>query len=491
MLSRILGFARDVMLAAVLGAGPIADAFFVAFKLPNFFRRMLAEGTLGAAVVPVLTEARSKSEQQARDYLNRLTTLLIAFLLLLTTAGLFAMPLLLALFAPGLVQDAERWPVALSLARWMFPYLFLITLAALAWAVLNAYRRFALPAASPALLNLSLLFFGLVVAPVIGDPGLALAWGVLAGGLMQLAAQLPALRAVGWCYRIRWPRFDSHLRQTLRLFLPALASIAAVQLNVLVGTILATFLPTGAISELYYADRLVQLPLALFGIAMGTALLPELSKLAQQRKQEPMRAVIDEGLAWLSWITLPAAAGLAYLATPLIEALFERGRFDAAAATGAGAALAAYAVGLVGFCWTKVLAAACYAQKDAKAPMRYALIGVGANLIASIALMRPLGVAGLALATSIAGWINALLLYRRLRQGRALLSQAQAKRIVRAILACMAMLGILSLWTKLVSFPEKDALRLAWCAGAVILGLASFLLAARLLGERISLRRRA
>ena len=310
MLSRILGFIRDIFIARLLGASPLADAFFVAFKLPNFFRRMFAEGTLTVALVPVLADERKKGEEDAHSYLNALAGLLLAALILFTIAGMIFMPWLLYAFAPGFHDEPDRWQQALTLARIMFPYLALISLAAMSWAVLNAYRKFSVAAASPALLNIAIIFAAVVLAPLHDNPAEALAVGVILGGALQLAIQFPALKRIGWIPKPTWrPRMPA-ITQTMLLFGPAVLGIAAVQINILVGTILATLLPTGAVSYLYYADRIVQLPLALFGIAMGTALLPALSEHFANNRTAEAKQDLRQGLTWLTWIILPSMVGI-------------------------------------------------------------------------------------------------------------------------------------------------------------------------------------
>lgn len=492
MLSRLLGFVRDILLARILGAGPLADAFFVAFKLPNFFRRMFAEGTLTVALVPVLAEQRQQSEEQARDYLNALAGLLLAALLLFTVAGMVGMPWLLLAFAPGFHDDPDRWQQALTLARWMFPYLAMISLAAMSWAVLNTYRKFSVAAASPALLNIALIFAAIILAPSFANPAVALAIGVLLGGALQLAIQFPALKRIGWIPKPTWrPRLPA-IGQTLRLFGPAVLGIAAVQINILVGTILATLLPAGAVSYLYYADRIVQLPLALFGIAMGTALLPALSEhLAQQRHEEAGQE-LRRGLAWLTWITLPAIVGLLLLAEPIIRTLFEHGHFNLADAQATAHALQAYTVGLLAFCWARVLSTACYAEQDAKSPMRYAAIGVAVNIVLAIILMQPLGYVGLALATALAAFVNVGLLIHRLYRNQARPFDSESVgRILRAVLACLPMAGFILALQHFWPFPETHKwLQAVWLGAAVPGGAAIFFATAWLLGERRLLKRR-
>jgi len=486
MLSRVLGFVRDILLARVLGAGALADAFFVAFKLPNFFRRMFAEGTLTVALVPVLSEARETGEAEAHRYLNALATLLLLVLGLFTLLGVLGMPWLLWLFAPGFTDEPDRWQQALLLARWMFPYLALISLTALAWGVLNTYRKFSLAAATPALLNIAIILAALLLAPVMDNPGLALAFGVLLGGVLQLAVQFPALRRIGWLPRISFDFRQARIRETLSLFGPALIAIAAVQLNILIGTILATLLDTGAVSYLYYADRIVQLPLALFGIAMSTALLPTLSGHLAKGDTTQAGSDLKAGLAWLTWLTLPAVAGALLLAEPIIVTLFEQGAFTHADSIATASTLQAYAIGLIAFCWVKLLATACYAGKDAKAPMRYAALSVAINIILAIILMQFWAYVGLALATSLAAFVNVALLYMRLQKAYGtLIDGHNAKRIGAAILASLIMLAALYLLASLWAFPATGKLmQAAWVGAAVLGGIVVYFSCALAFGER-------
>lgn len=493
LLSRILGFVRDILLARVLGAGLLADAFFVAFKLPNFFRRMFAEGTLTVALVPVLAEERQRSEADAHDFLNALAGLLLAVLLVFTVVGMIGMPVLLYIFAPGFHDEPERWQQTLHLARWMFPYMAMISLCAMSWAVLNTYRRFAVAAASPALLNIALIFAAIVLAPSMQNPALALAIGVLLGGALQLGIQFPALKRIGWIPRPSWRPAHAAVRRTLSLFGPAVVGVAAVQFNILVGTILATLLPVGAVSYLYYSDRIVQLPLALFGIAMGTALLPAMSDhFARSQHAEALRE-LRLGLGWLTWITLPSMLGLLLLAEPIISTLFEQGRFTHSDSLATSHALQAYALGLIAFAWVRVLSTACYAEKDSKTPMRYAAISVAVNIVLAVALMWPLGYVGLALATSLASFVNALLLLLHLRRKHGRILDADSyKRMLRAALTCLPMLGFLLGLAAIWQFPANGKLlQIGWLSVAVLGGVGIFMLCAQLLGERIIPRRRA
>jgi len=491
MLSRILGFVRDIFIARLLGASPLADAFFVAFKLPNFFRRMFAEGTLTVALVPVLAEEREKGEEDAHAYLNALAGLLLAALLLFTVLGMVLMPWLLFAFAPGFYNDADRWQQALELARLMFPYLALISLTAMAWAVLNAYKKFSVAAASPALLNIAILFAAIVLAPLYENPAQALAIGVLLGGFLQLGIQFPALKRIGWIPKPTWRPKLPAIHQTMLLFGPAVLGIAAVQINILVGTILATTLPSGAVSYLYYADRIVQLPLALFGIAIGTALLPTLSEhLANQRFTEAKRD-LRNGLTWLTWITLPATLGILFLAEPIIRTLFEQGKFTAQDAAHTAYALQAYSVGLIAFCWARVLSTACFAGKDAKAPMKYAMYAVVVNILLSVILMQYLAYVGLALATALAAIFNVAMLWKHLHGKHGALFDVQsAKRMATALLACVPMAALLYYLPNYWLFPENDkAIQFLWLGVMVLLSMGLFFACAWLLGEKKLLKR--
>jgi len=485
MLSRVLGFVRDILLARVLGAGMLADAFFVAFKLPNFFRRMFAEGTLTVALVPVLSDQRQQGEAEAHRFLNALATLLLIVLTLFTLLGMLLMPWLLYLFAPGFADEPNRWAMALQLARWMFPYLAMISLAALSWAVLNTYKHFAVPAASPALLNVAIIFAAVALAPSFENPAIALAIGVLIGGFLQLAIQFPALKRIGWVPRISFDFKQAAIGETFSLFGPAVLAIASVQINILIGTILATLLDTGAVSYLYYSDRIVQLPLALFGIAMSTVLLPTLAGHLSRGDKVAALEDLRTGLAWLSWITLPAVVGAFYLAEPIVVTLFERGAFSHADSIATAQTLKAYAVGLIAFCWVKLLASACYAGKDAKAPMRYAAISVAVNIVLAVILMQFWAYVGLALATSLAAFVNVGLLYARLNNTYgSLLTPKIIKRLLSAILASMLMLAYLFGFDRLWAFPGHGAMQFGWVAASIFGAIAVFFLSAILLGER-------
>lgn len=490
MVSRILGFVRDIFIARLLGASVLADAFFVAFKIPNFFRRMFAEGTLTVAMVPVLAEERRKGEEAAHDYLNALAGMLLLVLLLVTVLGMLFMPWLLLMFAPGFQDEPARWDQSVLLARWMFPYLLMISLCAMSWAVLNAYRRFAVAAASPALLNVAILFAAIVLAPGFENPALALAVGVVLGGALQLGIQFPALRRIGWLPRPNLNWRHAAIKKTMRLFGPAVLGVAAVQVNILVGTILATLLSTGAVSYLYYADRIVQLPLALFGIAMGTVLLPALSEQMASHDGDAAKQTLSSGLAWLTWITLPAVVGVLMLSEPIITTLFESGRFTHESSMATAQVLQAYGFGLLAFCWVRVLSMAYYAGQDATSPMRFAMVGVVVNIALALVLMRPLGAVGLALATSLAAFVNVGLLWWRLKMKQgSVVDGASIQRMLRAAVACVPMAIYLLALQGLWSFPADGKWwQCLWLGAAIPGSMMVYFGSAMLLGERLSLR---
>ena len=396
------------------------------------------------------------------------------------------MPWLLLLFAPGFADEPDRWQQALLLARWMFPYLAFISLAAMAWGVLNTYKKFSIAAASPALLNVAIILAALFLAPSMENPALAIAGGVILGGLLQLAIQFPALKQIGWVPRLSFNFKQDAICETFTLFGPALLAIAAVQINILIGTILATLLDTGAVSYLYYADRIVQLPLALFGIAMSTALLPTLSEHLAKGNQLSAAEDLRSGLAWLTWLTLPSVVGIFYLAEPIIVTLFERGAFTHGDSVATAQTLQAYAVGLIAFCWVRLLATACYAGKDAKAPMRYAAVSVAVNIVLAVIFMQFWAYVGLALATSLAAFVNVGLLFMRLtRTHGSLFNNRSLKRITSAALASLVMLSYLAGFELLWAFPpEGEIMRFGWITASVLGGIIIFFACAFIFGER-------
>ncbi|MGB0380752.1 MAG: murein biosynthesis integral membrane protein MurJ [Luminiphilus sp.] len=432
MTSRVLGLVRDVVLAALIGASSNADAFFVAFKIPNFLRRLFAEGAFAQAFIPVLAETREEGGLQAVKALtDRVAGVLGGTLLLLTALTIMAAPLVAMIFAPGFSRDAAKLALTAELIRLTFPYLFLISMTGFAGAVLNAYGRFAVPAFTPVLLNLSLISAALFVAPLMQEPVHALALGVLIAGLLQLLFQLPFLYGLELLPRPRWDTQASGVRRILTLMVPALFGVSVSQINLLLDTVLASLLPAGSVSWLYYSDRLTELPLGVFAIAIATVILPALSSqqaLAQASGEQGDRArdVFAATLHWaircVMFIALPATLALLILADPILSTLFQYGAFGAADVEKAGYSLRAYTLGLTAFMLVKVLAPGFYARQDMKTPVRIGIIAMVANMVMNPLFIFPLmwwfdlGHVGLAVATSLSAWLNAGLLYRGLNR---------------------------------------------------------------------------
>ena len=424
-LSRLLGFLRDLVIARVFGADAGTDAFFVAFKIPNLMRRLFAEGAFSMAFVPLLNEYRQRRGlPEVKGFIDAMAGALGAVLVVVTLVGILAAPLLVLLFAPGFTDEPGQRELTVAMLRLTFPYVLFISLTALAGGILNTYERFGVPAFTPVLLNLSLIGAALWLAPRMGEPIVALAWGVLIAGVAQLAFQLPFLARLGLLPRPRLDRGDPGVRRTVRLMGPALFGASVGQLNLLLNTILASFLVSGSISWLYYSDRLMEFPMGLLGVALGTVILPRLSQRHAAEDPAAFSDTLDWGLRWLLLLGVPAALGLLVLAGPIIATLFFAGEpagpvgagFSAQDARMTALSLMAFAPGLVGFIGVKVLAPGFYARQEMMAPVRIALIAMAVNVVASLLLMAPLGHTGLALATSLSGLANAGLLLQALRR---------------------------------------------------------------------------
>jgi putative peptidoglycan lipid II flippase len=440
LLSRLLGFIRDMTVARLFGADSGTDAFFVAFKIPNFFRRLFAEGAFASALVPVLHETgREGGPAALRRLLTSLSGMLGIGLLLLTLIGTLGASWLILAFAPGFAAEPDQHALAAELLRLTLPYVMFIVLAALAGAVLNLHERFGVPAFTPVLLNLAIIGCALWLAPRLDEPILALGWGVLLGGLAQLAFQIPFLARLGLLQR---PRLDWHhpgTRQVLRRMGPVLFGTSVTQINLLLDTLLASFLTAGSISWLYYSDRLVEFPLGILGAALGTVILPRLSR-AGMNAPEAFSQTLDWALRWVLLLGAPATVGLVVLAEPLVAAFFLSVEFSAGDARMAALSLMAYGGGLTAFIAIKVLAPGYYARHDARSPARYALIALGANLVLSLVLMGPLGHAGLALATSLAAFVNAGLLLWGLIKGKAYApARGWRSLLLRGLVAALAL----------------------------------------------------
>jgi len=483
--SRLLGFVRDTLFAAVLGAGPAADAFIIAFRLPNIFRTLFAEGAFNAAFVPLYAlQLHHGGAQAGKAFAERVLAVLLVSLIIFCAVAMFFMPWLMHVLAPGFADEPAKFELAVELTRLTFPYLVFISLASLQGAVLNAHNRFGPPAATPIVLNL------ILIASLIGparafDPAHAQAWAVTVAGVAQFLWLAYSLKQSGLSLALPRPRLTPEVRQLFRLMGPAVVGSGAMQINVLVDTMLCTLLPTGSVSYLFYADRLNQLPLGVIGIAIGTALLPLLTRLVAQGNQAEANASQNRAIEFAFFLTMPAAAAFIAVPDALVSTLFQRGAFTAADAQATAMALAAFALGLPAYVAIKCLTPGFHARRDTRTPVRIAMLSMLVNFVLNLALMIPLQHVGLALATALAAWLNAgqlaFVLHRRghFRADRRLIS-----RTLRILVTCLTMgLGVAWLWQAML--PHLAIQSLARIGGLGALALAGVLIYAgggRLLG---------
>jgi len=418
MLSRVLGLARDVVVASYFGASGSADAFFVAFKIPNFLRRLFAEGAFAQAFVPVLSEYRTKRDLAAvQQLVYRVAGSLGSVLIFITLLAVLGAPLLTALFAPGFyLNDSAKFELAADMLRITFPYLMLISLTAFAGAILNSYERFAVPAFTPVLLNICLIGSAVALTPYFEQPVMALAWGVMIAGVVQLLFQMPFLA------RLRLlpvPVVDfkhEGVQRIMKLMLPALFGVSVAQINLLLDTVLASFLQTGSVSWLYYSDRLVELPLGVFGIAIATVILPSLSRKHAEQSVEQFAHMLDWAMRMVLLIGVPAALALFVLAEPLLITLFHYGELGDRDVMMAAMSLRAYACGLLAFMLIKVLAPGYFSRQDTKTPVKIGIKAMVANMVFNLILIGPLQHVGLAAATAMSAFLNAGLLWWGLKR---------------------------------------------------------------------------
>lgn len=418
LLSRLLGFVRDVVLATTFGAGPAFDAFVIAFKIPNFMRRLFAEGAFSQAFVPVLTQYRTqRTLEETQAFVNAIAGTLGSALLLVVVLAEISAPFIISVFAPGFVDDATRFELSTHMLRITFPYLLLIALTAFSGATLNAFNRFAVPAFTPVLLNVALITVAWLWAPHLAQPIYALAWGCVIGGVAQLLLQLPFLKQINLLPtpKMRWR--DPGVRRVMKLMVPALFGVSVAQIGILVDNFFASFLPAGSISWLYYSDRLIYFPLGVIGVALATVVLPHLSRQHHTASLEQYSATLDWALRCVLVVGLPAAVGLFVLSGPILATLIHHGAFDAHDVVMTEKSLQAFAVGLPAFMLVKILASAFYSRQNIKTPVKIAAIALLANVALNFALIHVLAHAGLALATSLAAMLNAsfllMLLLRR------------------------------------------------------------------------------
>lgn len=411
MISRVLGFIRDMLFARIFGIDSGTDAFFVAFKIPNFLRRLFAEGAFSQAFVPVLSDYKEKGDiQSLRSFINRTAGTLSLILFLVTVIGIIASPLLIIIFAPGFINEGEQYDLAVQMLRITFPYLLFISCVAFAGGILNAHGKFAVPAFTPVFLNLCMISAAIWLSPLMDKPIVALAWGVFAAGVVQLLFQLPWLHKLGLLPKPKLGFKDPGVKRILKLMLPAIFGVSVTQINLLLDTLIASFLPIGSVSWLYYSDRLVEFPLGIFGVALATVILPTLSKNHAEDDHIEFSNSLDWALKLILLIGLPAAFGLLLLAEPMLSTLFQYDQFTDEDVKQAGKSLMAYSSGLLGFILVKVLVPGFSSRKDMKTPVRFGIYAMIANMVMNILFVFPLAHVGLALATSLGAFFNASLL---------------------------------------------------------------------------------
>lgn len=449
MISRVLGFARDILIAAVLGTGAVADAFFVAFRFPNLFRRLFAEGAFNSAFVPLFSKAlEGDGKSAARVFAEEALSVLLVALLVTTAIAEIFMPWLMYVIAPGFSSDPAKFDLAVILTRIAFPYLLCMSLVALLSGLLNALGKFAAAAAAPILLNVVLIVV-MLVAALLGlenrpESGVLLSWGVAFAGLLQFVMLYFAAKKQGFGLSVRRPKMTDGVRRLIGLGVPGVIAGGITQVNIMIGTIIASW-QAGAVSYLYYADRIYQLPLGVVGIAIGVVLLPDLSR---RLRQGDMAAVSDSqnrSLEFSLLLTLPASVALFMVPEPIIRVLFERGAFTTADTAATSAALAAFAWGLPAFVFIKVFSQGFFAREDTRTPMFYAGISVVVNIVLSMLLFLVLQHVGIAIATSVAGWVNTVLLYRTLHGLGYFETDARLRRHFWPIIGASFLMGAL-LW---------------------------------------------
>ncbi|WP_137937563.1 murein biosynthesis integral membrane protein MurJ [Chitinivorax sp. B] len=490
LVSRILGFLREAIISHTFGASAATDAFFTAFKLPNLLRRIFAEGAFSQAFVPVLAEYKSqRDESETRLLVARVTGTLAFALFIVTAIGMLAAPAVIYMTAPGFSKNADKFALACDMLRVTFPYILLISLSSLAGSILNTYNKFSIPAFTPTLLNISLILFSVWLAPYFDPPAMALAWGVLVGGVAQLFFQLPYLRQIGMLPRPRLGLKDEAVMRILKKMGPAVLGVSVAQVSLIINTMLASLLPDGSISWMNYADRLMEFPTGVLGVALGTILLPSLSKHHASNNTEEYSRLLDWGLRLCLLLSVPAMCALAVLSEPLIGTLFVHGKFSAYDMQMTQRALIAYSVGLLGLISIKILAPGFYARGDTKTPVRIGMVTLGLTQVMNVIFMFiiPLQHAGLALSIGIASCFNAGMLYLRSRQQGFYMPRPGWRKFLAKVCAASLVMAGLCYWTaqQLGGWTQAAALTRAWQLTAVVaLGAASYFVMLLAMGVR-------
>lgn len=487
LVSRILGFVRDMLIARIFGVDLATDAFFVAFKLPNFFRRLFAEGAFTHAFLPVFEVYKAQNQPKAlKFFIDKTAGTLALVLLALTIVGIVLAPLLIGLLAPGFSWQGGQHELAVQLLRICLPYLFFAALLALASSILNAYGQFAVPALTPALLNIVMIAAAVWLAPLLPEPITALAWGVFAAGALQVLFQVPALMRLGLMPRLRVDFYDAGVSRLFKQIVPAIFSVSITQVNLLLDTLIASFLATGSVSWLYYSDRLVEFPLGILGIALATVILPTLAKNHAGQAPVAFSGALDWGLRLVLLIGMPATIGLILLAEPMLSTLFQYHEFGVRDVYMAGQSLKAYALGLLGYLLVRLLVSGFTARLDLKTPVRYGIYAMMASLALNV-LALPFAHAGLALATSLGAWLNAGLLLKKLVGDRVYLPEAGwLLFLLRVIVASAAMSAVLYYFVDISWWYQWQAkARVLNLLFWILVGFGVYILALLLTGVRL------
>lgn len=497
MFSRVLGLVRDIVFTRIFGVGAGTDAFLVAFKIPNFMRRLFAEGAFSQAFVPVLSEYKTQhSHDEVAELTSRAMGTLGGILFLLSLLAVVAAPYLVMVFAPGFIGEGRKFDMTAQMLRITFPYLLFISLTALASGVLNCYGRFAIPALTPALLNIVLIIAAVYIAPSLPEPVTALAWGVFIAGIVQLGFQLPYVARLGL---LKWPRWGwkhSGVRQIMRLMLPGIVGSSMMQVNLLFDTLIASFLVTGSVTWLYLSDRVMELPLGVFGIALATVILPNLSEKHSEANPDAFSHTIDWALRWVLVIGTPAAVALAVLSGPILSTLFLHGKFAAHDVMMAKMSLMAYSLGILGFILVKVLAPAYYARQDTKTPVRIGIVAMVVNMICNVAFVVPMVMLniegphiGLALATTVSSFVNSGLLLHGLwksgiyRPGSGWLTLGLQVLLANSVMFVVLLFlsGSLAAWIQAPIWT-----RVVWLTGVITAGAGAYFAMLWFFGVRLA-----
>lgn len=496
--SRVLGFVRDILVAGILGAGPVADAFFIAFKFPNLFRRLFAEGAFTAAFVPIYAgELEEKGQEKAQTFANQALSILFWVLFVFVALVELFMPWIMQVLAPGFVSAPDKFDLAVLLTRITFPYLLFISLVSLFAGVMNSFGRFAAAAATPILLNICLITAILGLTPHMPSPGHALAWGVCGAGLVQFIWMWGHCRAKGIRFSLPLPRLTDKIKTLLKRIVPVAVGAGIYQINLVVDMVIASLLPTGAISYLFYADRVNQLPLGVVGVAVGTALLPLLTRQLRAGDNTAAMNSQNRALEFALLLTLPAAFALAVIAEPVITVLFERGAFGPEQSAATARALMVYALGLPAYVLVKALTPGFFAREDTKTPVKISIVCLFINIGLNLALMGPFQHVGIAMATAVSAWANALGLAMVLRKRGQLNLDARLKaRLPRTFIAGAIMAFALFAeyqglagWFAGSQMERITALILLVCTGLLVFGLAAQVLGAASIRDIKALRR--